>query len=240
MYGNKRTYSRAITPYVSKASKRRKYTVKKKPRLQRIGRLLDNTVLARGQYLKAILKYTDTVQMNPGAAGTANHYVFAANGLYDPNITGGGHQPAGFDQYMTLYELFTVTRAHIKVNFQSADSTNVQLVGIANRDLATTNPDFGVYIENGGFVWTRLGRAGSGNDICTLTQYMDMKKFGTYKDLIDNDDNAGTDSTNPSELQYFHVVMAAGDASTDTAGGWITVEITYEVIFRQPRQASYS
>ncbi len=48
------------------------------------------------------LRYTDslTVQHSFGNAGT---YIFRANDCYDPDLTSTGHQPRGFDQFMSLY-----------------------------------------------------------------------------------------------------------------------------------------
>ena len=31
-----------------------------------------------------------------------------ANGLYDPQVSTGGHQPRGFDEFMTTYDMYTV------------------------------------------------------------------------------------------------------------------------------------
>lgn len=47
-------------------------------------------------------------------AGTSLNRFFSGNGLYDPDITGTGHQPYGFDQFCTapggsgLYSRYTV------------------------------------------------------------------------------------------------------------------------------------
>ena len=62
--------------------------------------------------MAATLLYSDQITLNP-AAGTVSKHVFSANGLFDPNITGVGHQPRGFDQYMALYNHYTVIGARI-------------------------------------------------------------------------------------------------------------------------------
>lgn len=207
--------------------------------LTRLSKMGNNSILARGQYLKVNLKYAESISLNPGA-GTAVSYVFSANGLYDPNITGGGHQPVGFDQYMALYELYTVTASMIKVTFINQDTANQQLVLISNRDLNSTDPDPRVYLENGGTVWDIIGRAGAGNDVKTIKKVMDMRQFSNNKDIMSEDNYAGTNATNPQEEQYYIISACSTDLSTDTGSITAFVEITYEAYFRQPRQAALS
>jgi hypothetical protein len=55
------------------------------------------------------LKYVDQFVLNP-ASGTTDNYVFRANSLFDPNYTGAGHQPYGYDQWATFYSSWCVYR----------------------------------------------------------------------------------------------------------------------------------
>ena len=41
------------------------------------------------------------------------------NSLFDPNLSGLGHQPRGFDQLMAVYEKYTVVAAKITVCYVS-------------------------------------------------------------------------------------------------------------------------
>lgn len=237
MPGVKRKAVRS-TKYAS-AKKRKTGPERMSAVLTRLSKPGNNDLLARGQYLKVNLKYSESITLNPGA-GLANTYVFSANGCYDPNITGGGHQPVGFDQYMTLYELYTVTASMIKVTFINTDTANAQLVLVCNRDLSTTDADPRVYLENGATVWDILGRAGAGNDIKTIRKAMDMRQFSNNKDIMSEDNYAGTNAANPQEEQYYIVSACSTDLTTDTGSITAFVEITYETYFRQPRQAALS
>ena len=50
------------------------------------------------------LKYTDQINLT-NIVGYGS-YVYRMNSLFDPDLTGSGHQPLGFDQYAQLYRSF--------------------------------------------------------------------------------------------------------------------------------------
>jgi hypothetical protein len=64
---------------------------------------------------KVMLKYSDFLSFTPNGAPT--NYIYSCNNLYDPNVTGVGHQPRGFDQLMALYDHFVVISAVAEVTF---------------------------------------------------------------------------------------------------------------------------
>lgn len=61
------------------------------------------------------MKYYDTFNLDPAAAAIGT-YVFNPTSLFDPNTTGIGHQPRGFDQIMSMYTNYTVI--HCKITLQ--------------------------------------------------------------------------------------------------------------------------
>jgi hypothetical protein len=232
MLGRKRTYG----PQRSRSMQK-----KKAKTFTRLPSIANKTMLARGQYTKVVLKYCEQFNLNPGIGGTADNYVFSANGVYDPNITGGGHQPAGFDQYMALYEKFTVTKSTIKCVFSNTDQQNTghAIIGIINRDLNLALTDPRVYIENGACKWEVLNIRGTGTGVKTITQAMNIADFATNK-IMDDDTFSGSDAANPAENLYYYVFAAPADASTDLGSINCVVEISYEVYFRQPRSIGLS
>ncbi len=64
------------------------------------------------------MRYFADVELDPGAGAMAAH-IFSANGLFDPDITGVGHQPYSFDQWMAVYDHYHVVGAKISVTFLS-------------------------------------------------------------------------------------------------------------------------
>lgn len=66
--------------------------------------------------MRAVLRYSETAFLNPGAGGTA-HALWRANSIYDPNYTLGGHQPYGHDTFEAIYNHYRVIKATAKVTW---------------------------------------------------------------------------------------------------------------------------
>lgn len=58
--------------------------------------------------IRTTMRYTELTTFSLSSATAASVMDFSANNLRDPNITGVGHQPRGFDEYMNLYGSYTV------------------------------------------------------------------------------------------------------------------------------------
>lgn len=166
-------------------------------------------------------------------------HVFTANGLYDVNITGVGHQPAGYDQIMAIYNEYIVLGSTIRVSFANSDSTQDVICGITLADFATTSNDARVYIENGNTVWGQLGKFGSGNDMLTLKHSADIAKYSTQA-VIDDDNFSANATSNPTDTHNYHVWVGPVDASGDIGAVIINVEIRFDCLFRDPSQTALS
>lgn len=190
--------------------------------------------------LKRELRYMESsFGLNPGIGGTAADYVFSANGLYDPNITGTGHQPMGFDNYMAMYEHYTVIGAKITVQFQNTEPVYLAWAGIAARSGAGAISNGQQAVENGMCVVTPLNKADVDGDFRSLTYQLSIGKFMGRHNILGEDDFRGTASSNPNEEVYFHV-FAFPNNGQDI--GQITGHaiIDYIVIFTEPKSISQS
>jgi hypothetical protein len=74
------------------------------------------------------LRYCETIALNPGD-GSASVNVFCVNNIFDPNFSGGGHQPMFYDNYANLY-------AKYKVNYAT-----ITMVCLDNHVVNTTIPN---------------------------------------------------------------------------------------------------
>lgn len=184
---------------------------------------------------KVTLSYSDYFSVAAGALGATGSYIFAANGMFDPNITGIGHQPMGFDQFTPLYRRYTVINAQIRVVATTASSTsNSMLFGVC---LSRTNTPLSRIVNcEGHSSWDIVGGEATGN--CQpKTVYLSASPavyFGVSKPLSENE-LAGTAASNPATLLYFHVF--AGDARGAGVGACdFNVEIAYTAIWHDPEQ----
>lgn len=89
---------------------------------------VDHTLLRTKQ--NCVLRYHESFTLNPGVAGIPAAYIFRANSCYDPDFSGTGHQPRGYDQVMAMYQYLAVREVQIEVWFQPRDGAPV-IVGIA-------------------------------------------------------------------------------------------------------------
>ena len=189
--------------------------------------------------LKVQLRYFETgLTIDPIAGGLADEYVFSANGLYDPNISGVGHQPLSFDQYMAMYDHYSVIASKITVFARNGDDTQPQVVGVRYSDKATEESDPRLIIENGRCVY-RLMDEGNESDAVSFSMGLNIGKVLGRKNVLDEDDLRGDNASNPTEQAYYHV-FGFPDTAVDSGSIRITVQIDYVAIFTEPKLLALS
>jgi hypothetical protein len=184
------------------------------------------------------LSYYDVATISTGA-GSAGTRVYSTNGLYDPDITGAGHQPMPFDQLMLSFEHYVVTAAKIVVNFKNTSTTNTQSVAISLNAGTTPITAYGSLCENGVLVRDRLGMYPYSDSVKTLSMPINVGKFGDVRNLLDNPNYEGSVASNPVEQSYFHISTWNPD-SVSSIDCICEIYIIYYAIFREPRKNSPS
>ena len=90
------------------------------------------------------LRYVDNFTLDASGTGSAVH-VFSVNSIFDPNVTGTGHQPMFHDNYQSIYGKYRVNYATITVVPLATHITNTttanQLAGtnIGDNQFFTAN-----------------------------------------------------------------------------------------------------
>lgn len=190
------------------------------------------------------LRYCTSVSLNSGVA-TVSKNSFRANGLYDPDQTGTGHQPIYFDVFQLLYDHYTVLGARCTASF-GVTSTNAgtAIIGIMlNDDSAydggTTVND---YVESGKGTWKVLTMGSSSSKMeNSVSMNMSTKKWFGVKNPVDSDGLRGIcNSGNPSEEVYFIVYTGSVNPATDAAALDVLVVIDYIILFTEPRDIAQS
>lgn len=190
----------------------------------------------RPEYIKTVMRFGDTSTVDPGAS-TAGVYIYRANSIFDPSVTGGSLQPPAFDQYMALYQRFTVTKARIKVGFaQTVLTTPAWTLGVVGVALNTNGSPSGqadLYIANGDCNWTVVGRDYGTK---TVTMEVDLQKYFAT-DIWNDDTFSGSVSADTARQCYWHI-FCQGDE--DMGLCHFVAELEYEVAFRNLKEVAFS
>lgn len=224
----KRSYTQATTQSVSSArsAKTRKYAEKRRTyRGNQLSLVPRNYSLSTPKWgfpnrLAIKHKYAESFTMTSTTSSLATH-IWRANGMFDPNQSGTGHQPMYFDELGALYDHYTVVRAYAKFTFAVGVETQPVIVNVYLDDDTTVVPSINSAMEQGTATTKML--ATGGNDPQVITKVFDATMFGPNP--LDNDNLQGTPSTDPTEQQYF-IVQAIS-----TLAGTVTVACTAEIIY---------
>lgn len=127
-YGRRRTYRARRRPAYRP---RRRVGRARAPIRRRYGRGRPRRFAARStqsysigfpDYRTARFRYVDAVGLTV-TAGVMSTFEYYCNGMYDPQVSVGGHQPMGYDQLFTFYNYAIVTGSKITVRFTCSDSS---------------------------------------------------------------------------------------------------------------------
>lgn len=172
-----------------------------------------------------VFKYIDNVFWT--TVGGADDNIYRGNSLYDPDYTGAGAQPLGFDQLCTLYSRFIVFGSAIKVTIVNMDTVPV-LVNLAKSYLPTSFTNAVTAAERCDSKTRYIGPAGSNRDTVVLKSFAKTGTVLGYKDVEDEDGLAHSSSTNPSQQWFWHVGVENDDAGNLSVN--MVVELKYYVL----------
>lgn len=182
-------------------------------------------------------RYAESITLTQG---TLTQYMFSATNLYDPNITGTGHQPMGFDQWGTFYNHWMVVGSKITVTATGKDSSDTGAttlcVFLSDDTTANTNPL--TLIEEGRCSWTTIaGFPGIGTK--KLTRKYSAKKFFGLSKLGDCFDEYGASYPTNIPLENADFVIDMNSVTT-ACEIQLTVVIDYIVLLKEPQELTAS
>ncbi len=187
-----------------------------------------------GLKTRRMIRYEESLTLT-GSASNVYAYIFSANGCYDPNITGTGHQPMGFDLMMLLYDHYTCVRSRMTLHAWNTLATQPIKVGIA---VISSPSDYSVNyqtnIENGQIVYATLSPAGAANAFARLEQKVDLAAINGVQQLLDSHDMRGDSANNPAEQTYFAIEIWNPQSAT-VAIAYVDVIIEFDCVFTEPR-----
>lgn len=136
-------------PAVKKSSKSKKAVFKRRPK---IARQSNSSLYPKQNFAAqmpfaetkmAMLKYVQTFSLSTIAGGLGGpEQVFRLNGLFDPDLTGVGHQPYGYDQITSIYNKYRVLGFSATIDF-------VNISGPATAGVMVLQPHLSIYSTGG-------------------------------------------------------------------------------------------
>lgn len=183
-------------------------------------------------------KYVDNILITSGEVGIFGAVsAYALNGMYDPYLGIGGHQPYGFDELSSWFQSYTVTSCECTVSY-AASNDAANILGIAWRPGAGSfNPaGLGIadFAEKDNTRWIILNQtpARSGDTTVALQPFDIAKIEGrTRQQILTEGNYTGTPTGNPALVPQLMFCMGnlAGASSKTVA---LVVEFTYTAIWR--------
>lgn len=234
--GKSSKYKRAMSYAARRRRPRRGYRHPGVQRMKRFGGFPKTAIVK--------FRYAAQISINPGLA-TATEYNFRANDCYDPDVTGGGHQPMGFDQWMAYYDHFVVLGSKIRVRpvfDTSASGTPPPVIGVGTFDTTgrTTGKNYEELLEMQPSMGNRMKTihlipmTGAGNKTLTST-FSARKEFRCNP--MSKDSLLGAGNASPTEQTFFTVygVSPFPSGGSDPATVSMEVVIDYVVCLLEPK-----
>jgi len=162
--------------------------------------------------------------------GTHN---FSCNGMYDPDITGSGHQPHYFDQIAALYNHYTVTASRMTIAVQNLPSEGVSYGIFVDDDSTPAVTNRYDPLEREGCVWdTSIHATGAGKKLSLA--FNASKYFGP--NVMNGIQYQGNIANNPTEQAHF-ILWCMGTANQIVE---FTITIDYEATWSELKSVTSS
>lgn len=179
------------------------------------------------------LRYVKEIEIVTPNTGLSKSLPFVANGMYDPYYPIGGHQPKGFDQWMTVYNHYNVLGSKISVKMSGTGQDNfawgVTRTPQPNELDGKTLPYILENRYNRGYTITGTENGGYANNPTRINTtrhavYSQKKQYG--KNSTSTAELIGNDGTNPSEITCFEIWACPiqGQLATKTIDFVVTLD----------------
>lgn len=186
-------------------------------------------------------KYVDNFIITSGAAGVlGTTYAYAANGMYDPYLGAGGHQPYGFDELSPWYNSYVVTAVDVAVTIV-APSEGSAYLGFAWRPSGGSFNPTGLGVsdfaekDNTRWIYIPPSPAKAADATISLGRFPIARLEGKKESqILAENEFQGTPAGNPASVpQLMFALGSLAGASASTA--LLVVQLTYHATWRGPK-----
>jgi hypothetical protein len=180
--------------------------------------------------LRCVLRYKENA-ISFTASPTPAAQVYRLNSLFDPNLTGTGHQPNYFDQLTAVYGQYCVTAARCKAQIMNEGTVEMDCVLVySDTNLSTQT------VENLSEArWSKnicLGIQSSGRSVSNLTLgTASIMNLQGERNLNTDPNNYTLTSTNPVDPVYCVFKCAASDLTTNVKA-IVNFELFFDCLFK--------
>lgn len=175
------------------------------------------------------LRYCDFYGLTSTTGGSTAQ-VFRANGIFDPDYTGAGHQPMYRDNWANIYDYYTVLGSKITVTYHSRSSTQGFIIGCIGTDSPSITSTVTSWMENNNAVSGLLGNVNCQPVTLSMTYSPEENLGSNAKDDGSSMTAVGADPSSGEGQFYFAITAATEDGAT-TASLTAKVQIEYTVKF---------
>lgn len=173
------------------------------------------------------LRYSDNFTAT--TTTSMNLQLMTVNNPYDPDKTGVGHQPLGWDQWTAFYDRYKCFGSKITLTVLNESTTEQGFVGLVCKNENTAVANLPTLMEKPYAKIRFIPTEGSGGkNPAYVSSYMSTKKIFGVKFL--DDDYAALTSTSPANVAYWHIYVQAADEVTSCSFRFF-VSIKYYVMF---------
>jgi len=165
------------------------------------------------------LRYSQLVTLTAGASGLfGTEQIFRLNSLFDPDLSGVGHQPYGYDSLAALYYRYKVRAVRVCLRFSDPSADGVLCAAqfqVPSMTQTVTGADASAVMERAG-VWTH-NLNNTGEQVAVLDQYFPMSTLTavTPQQFENNlEDYQALCTTSPARTPYVRIAIAALDGSS--------------------------
>lgn len=188
------------------------------------GGAMPATLFTRHRYSEQLIIYADNL-----TGRTGSEVAFRMNSLWDPNLTGAGHQALGFDQMTPFYKRHVVYKVDCQVRVVGKFGTAVTFCAVNVRPSTSTYVLQG--LKKGDEILEQPGNTlmdGAINQTWNSTYYIaDVEGVSRQKIMIE-DVYQETDAGFPSSCPYLSVAAGTWDEpASSTNGLYVVVSFVY-------------
>lgn len=173
------------------------------------------------------LKYADTYQdTTTGVSDT----VYSLNSLFDPDTTGTGHNPLGFNQIANLYTRYRCVSTTVEAEFVQDSTADPTVVALIPSTSSTAITVIETALEQPGCVWGMTGVTSASRTKLIINDINIKNLFGFARPSII--DMSAVFTADPAQEAFLHVVTK--DINGNAQQMNVAIVIEYDTIFNKP------